>query len=69
MVHAIRFHEAGGPDVMKWEEVQVGDPGPGEIRVKQTAFGVPYAADSEKLAQSLGSKYLLPAPLFFLKST
>ena len=40
MVHAIRFHEAGGPDVMKWEEVQVGDPGPGEIRVKQTAAGL-----------------------------
>ncbi|CAN0518027.1 unnamed protein product, partial [Laminaria digitata] len=40
MVHAIRFHEAGGPEVMKWEEVEVGDPGPGEIRVKQTAAGL-----------------------------
>lgn len=40
MVHAIRFHEAGGPEVMKWEEVEVGDPGPGEIRVKHTAAGL-----------------------------
>lgn len=40
MVHAIRFHEAGGPEVMKWEEVEVGDPRPGEIRVKQTAAGL-----------------------------
>ncbi|MBO6782236.1 MAG: quinone oxidoreductase [Alphaproteobacteria bacterium] len=40
MVHAIRFHEPGGPEVMKWEEVEVGDPGPGEIRVKQTAAGL-----------------------------
>ena len=40
MVHAIRFHEAGEPDVMKWEQVEVGDPGPGEIRVKQTAAGL-----------------------------
>jgi len=40
MVHAIRFHQAGGPDVMKWEEVEVSDPGPGEIRVKQTAAGL-----------------------------
>ena len=40
MVHAIQFHEAGGPEVMKWEEVEVGDPGPGEIRVKQTAAGL-----------------------------
>ena len=40
MVHAIQFHEPGGPEVMKWEEVEVGDPGPGEIRVKQTAAGL-----------------------------
>lgn len=40
MVHAIRFYEPGGPEVMKWEEVEVGDPGPGEIRVKQTAAGL-----------------------------
>ena len=40
MVHAIRFYEPGGPEVVKWEEVEVGDPGPGEIRVKQTAAGL-----------------------------
>lgn len=40
MVHAIRIHETGGPEVMKWEEVAVGDPGPGEIRVRQTAAGL-----------------------------
>jgi NADPH2:quinone reductase len=40
MVHAIQFHEPGGPEVMKWEKVEVGDPGPGEIRVKQTAAGL-----------------------------
>jgi NADPH2:quinone reductase len=40
MVHAIRMHETGGPEVMKWEEVEVGDPGPGEIRVRQAAAGL-----------------------------
>ena len=40
MVHATRMHETGGPEVMKWEEVEVGDPGPGEIRVKQSAAGL-----------------------------
>ena len=40
MVHAIRIHETGGPEVMKWEAVEVGDPGPGEIRVRQTAAGL-----------------------------
>jgi NADPH2:quinone reductase len=40
MVHAIRVHETGGPDVMKWEEVEVGDPGTGEARVRHTAIGL-----------------------------
>jgi NADPH2:quinone reductase len=40
MPHAIRFHQTGGPDVLKWEEVQVGKPGPGEARVRHTAVGL-----------------------------
>ena len=31
MPHSIRIHENGGPEVMRWEEVAVGDPGPGEV--------------------------------------
>lgn len=42
MVHAIRIHEYGGPEVMRWEEVAVGDPGPGEVRLTQTAVGLNY---------------------------
>ncbi len=42
MVHAIRIHEHGGPDVMQWDEVEVGDPGEGEIRVRHTAVGLNY---------------------------
>lgn len=40
MAHAIRIHEYGGPDIMRWEEAAVGDPGPGEIRIRQTAIGL-----------------------------
>jgi len=40
--HAILIHETGGPDVMKWEEVDVGDPGPGEIRIRHGAVGLNY---------------------------
>jgi NADPH2:quinone reductase len=40
MVKAIRVHEVGGPDAMRWEEVHVGEPKDGEIRVKNTAVGV-----------------------------
>ncbi|MGO1119535.1 quinone oxidoreductase family protein [Rhodovibrionaceae bacterium A322] len=40
MTHAIRFHETGGPEVLKWEEVQVGDPGPKEVRLSHGAVGL-----------------------------
>ena len=42
MTHAIRVHEYGGPEVLEWEEVEVGDPGPGEVRIRQTAIGLNY---------------------------
>src|SRR3712207_9396303 len=42
MTHAMRFHETGGPEVLVWEEVDVGQPGPGEARVRHTAIGLNY---------------------------
>ncbi|MFL6802272.1 MAG: quinone oxidoreductase family protein [Sphingomicrobium sp.] len=42
MAKAIRIHEVGGPDVLKWESVEVGDPGPGEVRIRQDAAGLNY---------------------------
>jgi NADPH2:quinone reductase len=40
MPKAIRFHQAGGPEVLRLEDVQVGDPGPGDVRVRHAAIGV-----------------------------
>jgi NADPH:quinone reductase len=40
MVKGIVIHEHGGPDVMKWEDVEVGEPGPGEARVRHEAIGL-----------------------------
>ncbi|MBV9527727.1 quinone oxidoreductase [Sphingomonas sp.] len=40
MTHAIRIHQTGGPEVLKWEQVEVGDPGPGEVRLRQEAVGL-----------------------------
>ncbi len=40
MPHAIRIHQTGGPDVLKYEEVAKTDPKPGEVRLKQTAIGL-----------------------------
>lgn len=40
MTHAIRIYEQGGPEVLRWEAVTVGEPGPGEALVRHTAVGV-----------------------------
>ena len=42
MPFAIRFHQTGGPEVLRWEEVAVGDPAPGEARVRHQAVGLNY---------------------------
>ena len=39
---AIRFYKTGGPEVLVWEEVRVGNPGPGEARLRHTAVGLNY---------------------------
>src|SRR5690349_10625539 len=43
MAHAIRFHETGGPDVLRWETVDVGKPGPGQVRIRHAAVGLNFA--------------------------
>ncbi len=58
MVHAIRIHEVGGPEKMKWEEVEVGAPGPGQIRLKNTAAGLNYIDTYHR-----SGLYKLPLPL------
>ena len=40
MAKAIRFHKAGGPEVLQLDHVQVGDPGQGQVRIRHTAIGV-----------------------------
>jgi NADPH:quinone reductase len=42
MTKAIRFDKTGGPEVMKWVDVDVGEPGNGEVRIKQHAVGLNY---------------------------
>jgi NADPH:quinone reductase len=40
VTHAIRIHKYGGHEVLKWERIEVGDPGPGEVKIRQTAIGL-----------------------------
>ncbi|MGF1641683.1 MAG: quinone oxidoreductase [Rhodospirillales bacterium] len=42
MTKAIRFHRTGGPDVLCWEDVEIGAPGPGDLCIRQTAVGLNY---------------------------
>jgi NADPH2:quinone reductase len=42
MSKAFRFHQHGGPEVLRLEEVEVGPPGPGEVRIRNTAVAVNY---------------------------
>ncbi|CAB3769064.1 quinone oxidoreductase family protein [Paraburkholderia humisilvae] len=43
MAKAVRFHETGGPDVLRYEHVEVGKPGPGQVRLRHEAVGLNFA--------------------------
>src|SRR5260370_6051706 len=42
MVQAIRFAKTGGPEVLEWQQVEVGKPGQGQVRLKHSAVGLNY---------------------------
>jgi NADPH:quinone reductase len=42
MSKAFRFHEHGGPEVLRFEDVEVGEPGPGQVRIRNTAVAINY---------------------------
>ncbi|MDO8285205.1 MAG: quinone oxidoreductase [Rhodoferax sp.] len=43
MAKAVRFYEAGGPEVLRYEDIEVGDPGPGQVRLRHVAVGLNFA--------------------------
>ncbi len=57
MTYAIRIHVAGGPEVLQWEEVDVGDPGPGQIRIRHTAVGLNFVDTYQR-----SGLYAMPMP-------
>ncbi len=59
MVAAVRVHKVGGPEALTYEEVQVGAPGAGQIRIKQHACGVNFI-------DTYFRSGLYPAPLPFI---
>jgi len=57
MPKAIRIHEQGGPDVMKWEDVDLAPPGAGEIRMRHEVIGLNYIDTYHR-----GGVYKIPLP-------
>lgn len=59
MVAVVRVHKLGGPEVLTYEQIEIGAPGPGEIRIRQRACGVNYIDTYYRTG-------LYPAPLPFV---
>ncbi len=57
MPYAMRIYENGGADKLRWEEVQVGAPGEGQVRVRNTAVGLNYVDTYQR-----SGLYPLPLP-------
>ena len=57
MSFAIRFHQTGGPEVLRWEEVPVGDPAADEVRIRHEAVGLNYIDTYQR-----SGLYPLPLP-------
>jgi len=58
MVKAVQVHQYGGPEVLQWVDVEVGEPGPGEVRVHHHAVGLNFIDTYQR-----GGLYPLPLPL------
>jgi NADPH2:quinone reductase len=60
MSHGIRIHAHGGPEVLRWEEVPPGDPGRGEVLIRQTAIGLNFIDVYERTGLYKGALPLVP---------
>ena len=57
MTKAVRFHKTGGPEVLQLDDVTVGDPGQGQVRVRHTAIGVNFIDTYQR-----SGLYAMPLP-------
>ena len=63
LTHAIRIHERGGVDVMRWEEVETGEPGPGEVLIRNTAVGLNFVDPGHRSGLRTEARYETPLPM------
>ena len=57
MVRAVRYHKPGGPEVLQVDDVEVGEPGPRQVRIRHTAIGVNFVDTYQR-----SGLYPLPLP-------
>jgi NADPH:quinone reductase len=57
MAHAIRFAKTGGPEVLEWQEVEIGKPGQGQVRLRHTAVGLNFIDTYQR-----SGLYAMPLP-------
>jgi NADPH2:quinone reductase len=57
MSKAVRYHKQGGPEVLQVDDVEVGDPGPGQARIRHTAIGVNFVDTYQR-----SGLYPMPSP-------
>jgi NADPH2:quinone reductase len=57
MPHAIRFEKTGGPEVLAWQQVEIGRPAAGQVRLRHTAVGLNYIDTYQR-----SGLYSLPMP-------
>ncbi|NQU61647.1 MAG: quinone oxidoreductase [Rhodospirillales bacterium] len=62
MTKVIQIHEHGGPEVLRWEDAELSDPGPGEALIKQTAVGLNFV-DTYHRSNQMGNKVTFPLVL------
>src|SRR5690606_609876 len=63
LARAVRIHERGGPEVMRFDEIEIGDPGPGEVRIRQTAIGLNFNEPGHREGIRLEARYETPLPM------
>ncbi len=62
MSAVVRIHQTGGPEVLRLEDLPVGRPGPGQVRVRVQAIGLNRAEAAFRAGQYLRTP-TLPAPI------
>jgi NADPH2:quinone reductase len=63
LARAVRIHERGGPEVMRLDQIEIPDPGRGEVRIRQTAIGLNFNEPGHRDGTRLEARYETPLPM------